>query len=69
MPAARITTAGIISKPRSEQAARVVPVLATWLAERDIAIRMDPETAEYAGRNDALPRDQVPEGAQLLIVL
>jgi NAD+ kinase len=69
MPAAKITTAGIISKPRSEQAARVVPALAAWLAERGIAIRVDPETAEYADRNDALPRDQVPNGAQLLIVL
>ena len=69
MPAAKITTAGIVSKPHSEQAARVVPALAEWLAGRGIAMRMDPETAEYAGRKDALPREQVAEDAQLLIVL
>jgi NAD+ kinase len=69
MPAAKIHTAGIISKPRSEQAARVVPELIAWLAERGIATRVDSETAEYIGRQDALPRDQVAEDAQLLIIL
>jgi hypothetical protein len=69
MPAAKIHTAGIISKPRSEQAARVVPDVIAWLAERGIDTRVDSETAEYIGRTDALPRDQVAEDAQLLIVL
>jgi NAD+ kinase len=69
MPAANIKTVGIISKPRSEQAARLVPALLDWLAERGVAARIDPETAEYAGRTDAMPRDAVPEDTELLIVL
>lgn len=71
MPAAnpdKIATAGIISKPRSDQAARVAPALAQWLSERGIGIRCDPETAGYLARS-GFPREGVPEGAQLLIVL
>ena len=68
MPAA-IRTAGIISKPRSEQAARILPVLLPWLAQRGIAARIDTETAAYLGRTDGVPRPQTPEGTQILIVL
>ena len=73
-PSIKIETAGIISKPRSEEAVRVVPELAAWLGARGINIRVDPETAQYLGgatgitRKD-LPREDVPEGTQLLIVL
>ena len=64
-----ITTAAIISKPRSEEAVRVVPQLASWLAARGVGVRVDPETAGYLGTHSALPRGQVAEGAQILIVL
>ncbi len=79
MPAAnpinkpQISTAGIISKPHSERAAVVAPVLVNWLAERGVGVRCDAETAAFlesgAGSNNGLPREAVPEGAQLLIVL
>jgi len=73
-PAGNILTAGIISKPRSEPAARVAPTLVKWLAERGVEVRCDPETASYLARgtgteSGGIPRDHVPEGAQLLIVL
>ena len=64
-----IDAVGIVSKPRSEQAARLVPQLIPWLTERGVQVRLDPETAAYAGRDGALPREQVPNGAQLVIVL
>ena len=64
-----IDTVGILSKPRSDQAARMVPEMIAWLAQRGVRVRLDPETAAYAGRDDALPREQVPHGAQLVIVL
>jgi len=47
----------------------VVPELIAWLEARSIKVRMDPETAAYAGRGKGCDRDFVAEGAQLLIVL
>ena len=67
-PAVKISTAGVISKPRSEEAVRIVPELVEWLARRGVAVRADPETAAYLGTASGLPRSSVPEGAQLLIV-
>jgi NAD+ kinase len=64
-----IKTIGIISKPGVPAAAELVPKLIRWLAERNLTVRMDGETAEYAGTHNALPRDKVPEGAELIIVL
>lgn len=64
-----IKTIGIISKPGVQAAAELVPKLIRWLAERNLTVRMDQETAEYAGTHNALPREQVPEGAELIIVL
>jgi NAD+ kinase len=77
MPAAnpihKISTAGIISKPHSEKAAIVAPALVQWLAERGVGVRCDAETAAFlgggGGPKNGLPREAVPEGAQLLIVL
>jgi len=66
---AKISNAGIISKPRSEEAERIVPELVAWLGARGISLRADPETARYLGTEDGLPRVNVAEDAQLLIVL
>jgi NAD+ kinase len=64
-----IKTVGIISKPGVPAAAELVPKLLAWLAERGIAFRYDDQTATYAGTRDGMPRDEVPEGADLIIVL
>ena len=64
-----IETAGIIAKPRSDLAARLVPDVIRWLAERSVKVRLDPESAAYANLGAGVPRDDVPEGAQLVIVL
>lgn len=63
-----IKTVGIISKPRSDLAARVVPEIIAWLEERHTHIRLDEETAAYAHRADCLPRPDVPDGSDLVIV-
>jgi len=68
-PATKIETVGIISKPAAELAVRVVPELIAWLEARSIKVRMDPETAAYAGRGTGCHRDAVAEGVQILIVL
>jgi NAD+ kinase len=64
-----IETVGIFSKPRSSEAAVVVPELLEWLAKRQIRVQYDVETAGYANRTDGLPRENVPDGTQLVIVL
>ena len=63
-----IKTVGIISKPGSEAARALVPNLLVWLQERGIAIRYDESTGSYAGHRGT-PRDEVPEGCDLVIVL
>ena len=69
MPAARIETAAVISKPRSDRAAALVPELLDWLSGQGVATRLDSETAAYAGRAGSFDRPEAALGAQLLIVL
>lgn len=64
-----VKTVGIISKPGVPQAAELVPAVVDWLAERGIAIRCDEQTAEYFPCHNPVPRDDVPEGCDLVIVL
>jgi NAD+ kinase len=67
-----IRTVGIVSKPNSAAAANIVPALIEWLRGRGVAVRIDEQTAFYAGpggRPAGLPRDEVPEGCDLVIVL
>ena len=44
-----IKTVGIISKPNSDAAGGVVPELIEWLHGRGISVRLDEDTAFYAG--------------------
>ena len=64
-----IRTVGICSKPNSPGALAIVPKLLEWLRERAIAVRCDVETAAYAPAVRGLPRGEVPEGCDLVIVL
>ena len=67
MPA--ISTVGVISKAGVPAAHVVVPELMDWLRKKELAVRCDQATAEYSQCTDALPRESVPEGAQMVIVL
>jgi NAD+ kinase len=67
MPA--VKTVAIIAKPHSDLAARIVPQVIDWLEDRGIAVRLDEESASYAVRPGALPREKVTEGAELVVVL
>jgi NAD+ kinase len=60
---------GIFSKPNAQASYEIVPRLLDWLSERNLRCRIDEMTAQYAGKADGLPREQVPEGCQLIIVL
>lgn len=63
------TTVGIISKPNIAEAAEIVCGLLEWLEKRHIRARYDAQTAHYARSATFYPREEVPEGAALLIVL
>lgn len=64
-----IKTVGIFSKPGVAPAAELVPKLIGWLRAHSLQIRCDQETASYAGDCTGLPRPDVPEGCDLVIVL
>jgi len=65
-----ISTVGICSKPNSEKAGDVAPKLIEWLRARGLAVRADEETGAYAAAAIAvMPRDAVPEGCDLIVVL
>ncbi len=64
-----IKTVGIISKPGADRARTLVPQLLEWLAARGIDARCDDHTAAYAAGIQAVPREQVPDGTQLIVVL
>ncbi len=64
-----ITTVGIISKPNIAEAADIVCGLLEWLAERGISTRCDEQTAHYANTSKYYSREEVPDGADLLVVL
>ncbi|MBZ5586351.1 MAG: NAD(+)/NADH kinase [Acidobacteriia bacterium] len=63
-----IKTVGIISKPGAPRAGEVAPQLIRWLRDRGLVVRIDEETALYAGEA-GLPRNTVPEGCDLVVVL
>ena len=69
MPMQPIRTVGIVSKPKIQQAQKIVSDLIAWLEERGINCRVDEQTAAYAGRDEFYSREELPEGTQLVIVL
>lgn len=60
---------GLITKPGVEKAAAVVPELLDWLKSRGLEVRCDEETASYVTGLTGMPREEVPEGTQLVILL
>ncbi len=65
-----IRTVGIIAKPDVAHAASLVGSLLDWLEQRGVGFRLDPVAAAYSpGRGEAVPREQLAEGCQLVIVL
>jgi NAD+ kinase len=64
-----IKTVGIISKPGVGRGADLVPKIIDWLHSRGIGVRLDEESALYAGGVAGTRREDVPEGCDLIIVL
>jgi NAD+ kinase len=64
-----IKVVGVISKPGIPHASTIVSDLVAWWKERGVATRLDHESARYIKSSEGLPREEVPEGAQMIIVL
>jgi len=66
-----IRTVGIISRPRREDIARVVPPLMEWLRAHGVEVVCDSETAECIGAlaGQTRKREDLPGLSDLLIVL
>jgi NAD+ kinase len=66
-----IGTVGIISRPRREDIARVVPPLIAWLRARDVKVVCDSETTGCIGAlaGDTQERENLALCSDLLIVL
>jgi NAD+ kinase len=66
-----IKTVGIISRPRREDIALVVPPLVKWLQEHGAKVACDSETGDCLGATEVQTRrrEDLPTGADLLIVL
>ena len=54
-----IESVAIVAKPGSSAAVTVVPQLLEWLKARNIRVRIDEQTARYAGRTDGYSREAV----------
>ncbi len=65
----QINTVGIISKPKIASGSEVISGLLAWLEERGIQYRCDAQTAAYGQVNAYFSREDLPEGADLVIVL
>ena len=67
----KIHTVGIISRPRREDIARVVPPLVNWLRAHDVQVVCDSETSGCIGAlaGDSRERENLAACSDLLIVL
>jgi NAD+ kinase len=67
---ATIKTVGIFSKPSAPAAVSLVPSVFDFLRARGIELRLDEFSAAYCScENAGIPRDHVPDGCDLVIVM
>jgi NAD+ kinase len=64
-----IKVVGVMSKPGIPHASTILSDLVRWWKEHGVETRLDQESARYLGSDAGLAREQVPEGAQLVMVL
>jgi NAD+ kinase len=65
----KISIIGIISKPKIAQAGDIVCKLLAWFNGRGIQYRCDQQTAEYAGSTAFYSREELADGADMVMVL
>ena len=62
-------TIGIVSKPDRADLPAIVQELTAWLESRGVKYECDQVTAAYLSREDGFPRENMPDGFDLVIVL
>ncbi len=60
---------GVVSKPGRDDIPGLLRYLSGWCAARKLDLAVDQVTADYLQRADGLPRDELPEGCDLIVVL
>jgi NAD+ kinase len=65
----QVETVGLVSKPRSDSAAALLPPLITWLKQRSLTVLLDDQSAAYVGASDGLDRIKVARESDLVVVL
>jgi NAD+ kinase len=68
-PSTTVRTVGIISKPRSESAAALLPRLISWLKDRGVTVLLDELSAGYVGASEGIERTKVAGQSDLVVVL
>ena len=64
-----IKVVGIMAKPNIPRATAIMQSLVEWLHAHNVEARLDHEAARYLSSTGGMPRVEVPEGTQLVIVL
>lgn len=64
-----IRKVAIFSKPERKDLPAIVKELVAWLQQRGVDYGTDRVTAEYLGREGGFPREEMPDGFDLVIVL
>lgn len=64
-----IRNVGIVSKPGKDEIRPIVRELTAWLRQRGVEWHCDRVTADYIECPDSFPRDRMPGGFDLVIVL
>lgn len=60
---------GVVSKPGRAEIPGLLRTLVQWCSGRGIELAVDGPSGEYLGRADGRPRDRLPEGCDLIVVL
>ena len=60
---------GIVSKPGRDDIPDLLTIVRDWCAARGIECVLDPSSAGYVGSSDAVDREDLPSGCDLLVVL
>lgn len=64
-----VKTVGIVSKPNTAAAGKLVPALLEWFGVHGITVRLDDTTASYTRGVQGFRREDVPDGAEMIVVL
>ncbi len=60
---------GVVSKPDRTEIPGLLRTLLDWCSQRGVELAVDTTSGDYLGRSDGQPRDDLPDGCDLIVVL